>query len=56
MSFQAWRRQLRLTEGLAALSEGETPAWVAAAVGDSSGPAFGAAFRSVFARSIATWS
>jgi hypothetical protein len=35
---------LRLTEGLAALSEGETPAQVAAAVGYSSG----AAFRSVF--------
>jgi AraC-like DNA-binding protein len=48
MSFRAWRRQLRLTEGLAALSEGETPARVAAAVGYSSGPAFGAAFRSVF--------
>jgi methylphosphotriester-DNA--protein-cysteine methyltransferase len=48
MSFQAWRRQLRLTEGLAAVSEGETPARVAAAVGYSSGPAFGAAFRSVF--------
>ena len=40
--------KLRLTEGLAALSEGETPARVAAAVGYSSGPAFGAAFRSVF--------
>jgi AraC-like DNA-binding protein len=48
MSFQAWRRQLRLTEGLAALCEGQTPARVAAAVGYSSGPAFGAAFRSVF--------
>jgi AraC-like DNA-binding protein len=48
MSFHAWRRQLRLTEGLAALSEGESPARVAAAVGYSSGPAFGAAFRSVF--------
>jgi AraC-like DNA-binding protein len=48
MSFQAWRRQLRLTEGLAALTEGETPARVAAAVGYSSAPAFGAAFRSVF--------
>ena len=48
MSFQAWRRQLRLTEGLAALAEGETPARVAAAVGYSSGPAFGAASRSVF--------
>jgi AraC-like DNA-binding protein len=48
MSFQAWRRQLRLTEGLAALAQGETPARVAAAVGYSSGPAFGAAFRAVF--------
>ncbi len=48
MSFQAWRRQLRLTEGLAALSEGEPPARVAAAVGYSSGPAFGAAFRAAF--------
>jgi AraC-like DNA-binding protein len=48
MSFQAWRRQLRLTEGLAALSEGEAPARVAVTVGYSSGPAFGAAFRSVF--------
>jgi len=44
MSFQAWRRQLRLTEGLAVLSEGKTPARGAAAVGYSSGPAFGAAF------------
>jgi hypothetical protein len=35
---------LRLTEGLAALSEGKTPARGAAAVGYSSGPAFGAAF------------
>src|SRR5215469_189679 len=48
MSFQAWRRQLRLSEGLAALSDGEAPARVAATVGYSSGPAFGAAFRSVF--------
>ncbi|MEJ0017411.1 MAG: helix-turn-helix transcriptional regulator [Acetobacteraceae bacterium] len=48
MSFQAWRRQLRLTEALASLSQGETPARAAAAVGYSSGPAFGAAFRSVF--------
>jgi AraC-like DNA-binding protein len=39
---------LRLTEGLAALAQGEAPARVAAAVGYSSGPAFGAAFRSVF--------
>jgi AraC-like DNA-binding protein len=48
MSFQAWRRQLRLTEGLAALAQGETPARAAASVGYSSGPAFGAAFRSTF--------
>jgi AraC-like DNA-binding protein len=48
MSFQAWRRQLRLTEGLAALAQGEAPARVAASVGYSSSPAFGAAFRSTF--------
>jgi AraC-like DNA-binding protein len=48
MSFQAWRRQLRLTEGLAALAQGETPARVAASVGYSSGSAFGAAFRAAF--------
>jgi AraC-like DNA-binding protein len=48
MSFQAWRRQLRLTEALALLAQGATPARAAAAVGYASGPAFGAAFRSVF--------
>jgi AraC-like DNA-binding protein len=48
MSFQAWRRQLRLTEGLAALAQGGTPARVAASVGYGSGPAFGAAFRAAF--------
>jgi AraC-like DNA-binding protein len=48
MNFQAWRRQLRLSEGLAALAQGAAPARVAAAVGYSSGPAFGAAFRAVF--------
>jgi AraC-like DNA-binding protein len=48
MSFRAWRRQLRLTEGLAALAQGETPARAAASVGYSSGPAFGAAFRTTF--------
>jgi transcriptional regulator GlxA family with amidase domain len=48
MSFQAWRRQLRLTEGLAALTQGEPLARVAAAVGYSSNAAFGAAFRAVF--------
>ena len=45
MSFQAWRRQLRLTEALASLAQGATPARAAAAVGYASGPAFGAAFR-----------
>ncbi|HEY1934144.1 MAG TPA: helix-turn-helix transcriptional regulator [Acetobacteraceae bacterium] len=48
MSFQAWRRQLRLTEGLALLAQGATPARAAASVGYDSGPAFGAAFRSAF--------
>lgn len=48
MSFQAWRRQLRLTEGLALLAQGATPARAAAAVGYDSGPAFGAAFRAAF--------
>jgi len=48
MSFQAWRRQLRLTEGLASLAQGATPARAAAAVGYRSGPAFGAAFRAAF--------
>jgi len=48
MSFQAWRRQLRLTEGLAALAQGDPPARVAASVGYHSGPAFGAAFRATF--------
>src|SRR5579863_3924066 len=48
MSFQVWRRQLRLTEGLAALAVGEAPARVATAVGYSSGSAFGEAFRAVF--------
>lgn len=48
MSFQAWRRHLRLTEALALLSQGVSPARVAASVGYSSGPAFGAAFRAAF--------
>jgi methylphosphotriester-DNA--protein-cysteine methyltransferase len=39
---------LRLTKGLAALAEGETPARATAAVGYSSGLAFRAASRSVF--------
>ena len=48
MSFQAWRRQLRLTEALALLSQGIPPARAAAAVGYNTGPAFGAAFRTAF--------
>jgi AraC-like DNA-binding protein len=48
MSFQAWRRQLRLTEALALLAQGATPARAAAAVGYGSGPAFGAAFLAAF--------
>ncbi len=48
MSFQAWRRQLRLTEALALLAQGATPARAAAAVGYDSEPAFGAAFRAAF--------
>jgi AraC-like DNA-binding protein len=48
MSFQAWRQHLRLTEAQALLAQGATPARAAAAVGYSSGPAFGAAFRAAF--------
>ena len=48
MSFQQWRRQLRMTEAMARLSLGEPPARVAAAVGYASVPAFGAAFRETF--------
>jgi AraC-like DNA-binding protein len=48
MTFQQWRRQLRLTEGMARLSQGETPPRAAAAVGYASGPAFGAAYRAAF--------
>jgi AraC-like DNA-binding protein len=48
MSFQQWRRQLRLTEALTQLSQGVPPARAAAAVGYASGPAFGAAFRAAF--------
>jgi AraC-like DNA-binding protein len=39
---------MRLTEALASLAQGATPARAAAAVGYSSGPAFGAAFRAAF--------
>jgi AraC-like DNA-binding protein/quercetin dioxygenase-like cupin family protein len=48
MSFQQWRRQLRMTEALARIAQGEPPGRVAAAVGYASVPAFGAAFRNTF--------
>lgn len=48
MSFQEWRRQLRLTEAFARIVQGETPARAAASVGYASGPAFGVAFRAAF--------
>jgi AraC-like DNA-binding protein len=48
LTFQQWRRQLRLTEGLARLAQGETPPRAAASVGYASSPAFGAAFRAAF--------
>jgi AraC-like DNA-binding protein len=48
MSFQQWRRQLRMTEALARIAQGEPPARVAGAVGYASVPAFGAAFRATF--------
>jgi AraC-like DNA-binding protein len=48
MSFQQWRRQLRMTEALAQIAQGVPPVRVAAAVGYASVPAFGAAFRETF--------
>jgi AraC-like DNA-binding protein len=48
MSFQQWRRQLRMTEALAQIAQGIPPARVAATVGYASVPAFGAAFRETF--------
>jgi AraC-like DNA-binding protein len=48
MSFQQWRRQLRMTEALAQIAQGVPPARVAVAVGYASVPAFGAAFRETF--------
>jgi AraC-like DNA-binding protein/mannose-6-phosphate isomerase-like protein (cupin superfamily) len=48
MSFQQWRRQLRLTEAVALLAAGATPARAAASVGYASTPAFGAAIRAAF--------
>ena len=48
MSFQQWRRQLRMTEALARIAKGGSPTRVAAAVGYASVPAFGMAFRKTF--------
>jgi AraC-like DNA-binding protein len=48
MSFQQWRRQLRMTEAMARIAQGVAPGRVAAAVGYASVPAFGAAFRETF--------
>lgn len=48
MTFPQWRRQLRMTEALARIAAGETPARAGAGVGYASGPAFGAAFRAAF--------
>lgn len=48
MSFRQWRQQVRMTEGLGALSTGATPARAAAIAGYGSVPAFGAAFRVLF--------
>ncbi len=48
MSFQQWRRQLRMTEALARIAGGAAPGRVAASVGYASVPAFGAAFRETF--------
>jgi AraC-like DNA-binding protein len=48
ITFQQWRRQLRMTEALARVAQGESPARAAAQVGYASPPAFGAAFRGVF--------
>ena len=48
MSFQQWRRQLRMTEALARIARGEPASRVAVAVGYASVPAFGAAFRETF--------
>jgi AraC-like DNA-binding protein len=48
ISFRQWRQQARMTEALAALDSGATPARAAALAGYASQPAFGAAFRAVF--------
>ena len=48
MSFQQWRRQLRMTEALARIAQGVPIARAAAQVGYASVPAFGAAFRQTF--------
>jgi AraC-like DNA-binding protein/mannose-6-phosphate isomerase-like protein (cupin superfamily) len=48
MTFQQWRRQLRMTEAMARIANGDPLARVAAAVGYTRVAAFSAAFRAVF--------
>jgi AraC-like DNA-binding protein len=48
VGFRQWRQQVRMTEALAALDSGASPARAAALAGYASLPAFGAAFRAVF--------
>jgi AraC-like DNA-binding protein len=48
MSFQQWRRQLRMTEALSLIAQGVPPGRVAKSVGYASVPAFGVAFRETF--------
>ena len=48
MGFARWRQALRLAEATALLAAGVSPAQAAAAVGYTSAPAFGAAFRAAF--------
>lgn len=49
VSFRQWRQQARMTEALSALTTGASLARAAAIAGFASQPAFGAAFRCVFA-------
>jgi AraC-like DNA-binding protein len=48
LSFRQWRQQARMTEAMAALTTGTTPARAAALAGYTSGATFGAAFRATF--------
>lgn len=48
LSFRQWRQQVRMTDALAALTAGISPARAATIAGYASQPAFGAAFRGLF--------